>query len=124
MARRAIKIHGGDFTGECWFAPGEGLILHDREGKLQRLVSLERIAVADSATEETTIRTLGADDALVRVLKRVPAEEKIGPRYSFIAKFHDGRLLLASADLATYNEICGGRRLEIQPASAEKDESK
>jgi hypothetical protein len=96
-----LKIYGGNFAkGRAWFTPRAGFVLRDKDGK-QESISVEALAVAGRATEES-ILALGGDEALVDELERVPPSDKIGGQRVFIASFDDGRLLLASASLRSY----------------------
>ena len=100
----SITVLGGSFQkSPSWFYP-LGFVLRDLAGKPARIAA-ESIAVAEKATAES-ITALGGDEALVGELARVPVEDRAR---TFVAQFDDGRFLLASADLETYETICAGR---------------
>jgi hypothetical protein len=106
MAR--IDVHGGDFVkGVGAFHAGSGFVLCDHDGKSES-IPLSRLEVADHASE-VSLQIYGGGDAMRADLEHVTSEsETVGQRV-FIAIFADGRLLLASADQTSFEEICAPR---------------
>jgi hypothetical protein len=100
-----LKIHAGDFAkGRAWFHPGTGFVLQNKNGKRES-IPIEDLVVEDEATEGS-IRALGGDEAMIGELERVAPSDRTKGQRLFIASFDDGRLLLASARLRSYTEIC------------------
>jgi|SRR5712691_74020 len=107
MAR--IDVHGGDFTkGVGAFHTGGGFTLRDRDGKSET-IPLCRLRIADHASE-VSLQIFGAGDA-VRADFQCAAESEAAGRRAFIALFADGRLLLASTDQTSFEQICGAMRM-------------
>ena len=105
----SITVHGGDFqNAPSWFYAGGGFVLRGHDGRPARY-GLASVAVAEKATT-AALRALGGSEALVDVLSRVSVEERGG---TFVAQFDDGRILLASADLETYEAITVGRARKV-----------
>ena len=103
----SIDILGGDFAkGTGAFHTGAGFMLHDHDGKSET-IPLCRLEVADHASE-VSLQIFGAGDALRADFQCVAESEAAGRRV-FIAIFADGRLLLASTDQRSFEEICAPR---------------
>src|SRR5258708_297395 len=99
-----FNVIGGDFARRLgWFYP-EWFVLHDRDGRPQR-IPLASLAVAEPASPEA-IMALGADESLVAQLEDLRPDERAG---AFVALFSDGRILLGVADPHTREVICAGR---------------
>lgn len=102
-----IEVHGGDFAkGVGWFYRGSSFVLRDKNGRPES-TPLARLAVADHASE-ISLQIFGAGEALRMDFERATESVAAGHRL-FIAAFADGRLLLAAADQATFEEICTPR---------------
>ena len=107
MAR--IDVHGGDFTkGVGAFHTGGGFMLRDRDGKSET-IPLCRLQIVEHASE-VSLQIYGAGDA-VRADFQCAAESEAAGRRVFIALFADGRLLLASTDQTSFEQICGARTM-------------
>ena len=102
----AIDVLGGDFAkGIGAFHTGSGFVLHGRDGRAES-IPLCRLEWADHASE-VSLEVLGAFDLRAAL---AAAESEAGERRMFIAIFRDGRLLLATADQASFAEICSPER--------------
>jgi hypothetical protein len=107
MAR--IDVHGGDFAkGIGAFHARGGFVLRDSDGEVDT-IPLSRLEAADHASE-ISLQIFGAGEALRMDFERATKSVAAGHRL-FIAVFADGRLLLASADQAAFEQICGARRV-------------
>jgi hypothetical protein len=107
MAR--IDVHGGDFTkGVGAFHTGGGFILRDRDGKSET-IPLCRLRMVDHASE-ISLQIFGAGEAVRTDFEHAPESEGAGRRV-FIALLADGRLLLASTDQTSFEQICDARRM-------------
>jgi len=107
-----LKVHGGDFTkGDGWFYPG-GLVLRDRNGKPES-IPLPRVQAADHASE-ISLTMFGGGETLRADFERAMIEGDTAERRLFIAIFADGRLLLASTDQRSFEEICAPRQPETR----------
>jgi len=103
MTATTIHIHGGDFTkGIAWFYPG-GFVLRAKNGRPES-VPLSLVKIADIASE-ISLQVYGATEALRFDFEC--ASESVSPGHRlFIVAFADGRVLLASADQTTFEQIC------------------
>jgi hypothetical protein len=117
-----VKVHGADFTmGRAWFHPGTGIVLRNKSGKRES-IPIEDLVVEEEATAES-IRSLGGDEAMVDELERVAPSDRTSGQRLFIVSFDDGRLLLASARLRSYKEICIACRPARASQPSEPDEN-
>jgi hypothetical protein len=99
-----LAIHGGDFgKGDRWFYSSYGFVLRGKSGKPES-IPLNRLEFTDQASR-ATVMAYGGDAALVADLEHVPTDDRL----TFIARFVDGRLLLASTDPKSYGEILAAR---------------
>jgi len=102
-----IEVHGGDFAkGPGWFYPGGSFVMRAKNGRPES-IPLSRLEAADHASE-ISLQIFGAGEALRMDFERATGSEAAGRRL-FIAIFADGRLLLASTDQASFEEICTPR---------------
>jgi hypothetical protein len=104
-----IEVRGGDFTkGVGWFYRGVSFVLRAANGR-PASISFSQLEAVDQASE-ISLQIFGADETLRRDFEH--AVELIAPELVaaghclFIAKFTDGRLLLASTDQNSFEEIC------------------
>jgi hypothetical protein len=101
-----LTVHGGDFKkGEGWFYPGGRFVLDDEEGT-QHSIPLVEIEAAEHASE-ASLRAFGCDADFEHAKAECEAEAQM-----FIACFDDGRLLLASTDQQSFEEICAASKSE------------
>jgi hypothetical protein len=102
-----LTIHGGDFKkGDGWFYSGSRFVLHDVHGRPQS-IPLVQIEAAERASE-SSLRIFGCDESLLSNFEQAKAERKAGEQM-FIACFDDGRLLLASTDQQSVEEVCAAQ---------------
>jgi hypothetical protein len=95
-----LVIYGGDFSkGDGWFYSGRSFVLRNKSGKPET-IPLSSLEVTNQASR-ATVMAYGDDTALVADLQRVAT----GDPLTFIARFVDGRLLMASTDPKSYGEI-------------------
>jgi hypothetical protein len=103
-----LRIQGGDFTrGEGWFYPVGGFVLRGEHNRPQS-IPLSQLEAVDHASE-ISLTTFGADETLRTDYERARTEGAAGEQI-FIAIFNDGRLLLASTDQKSFEEICASNR--------------
>jgi hypothetical protein len=99
-----IEVHGGDFTkGVGWFYPGVSFVLRAENGRPVSIPFSQLEGVDDAS--ETSLQEFGADETL-RIDFEHATESVAAGHCLFIAKFADGRLLLASTDQNSFEEIC------------------
>ena len=109
----AIDVLGGDFAkGIAAFHRGSGFLLRDKDGKADT-IPLCRLQWADHASE-VSLEVFGAFELRADL---AAAESESQGRRVFIAIFVDGRLLLASTDETSFQEICKPRGCDGTPES-------
>jgi len=103
-----IEVHGGDFAkGVGWFYPGGSFVMRAKNGRPES-IPLSRLEAADHASQ-ISLRIFGAGEALRMDFEH--ATESVAAGHSlFIAIFADGRLLLASIEQTSFEQICGAGR--------------
>jgi hypothetical protein len=101
-----ITVHGGDFTKGVGGFHANGFTLLDQHG-IAVAMPLGQLTTAEPATV-LALSVFGAGLRLWRDFERARKSIAAG-HYLFIAKFADGRLLLASADQAAFEKICTPR---------------
>jgi hypothetical protein len=107
-----LTVHGGDFRrGDGWFYPGGTLVLRNSDGKPES-ISLAGVEIAGQASG-ASLRIYGGDEVLHADFEQAKSESETGKRI-FIACLADGRLLLASTDQESFEEICTPRQLEAR----------
>lgn len=100
MAR--LEVISGDFVkGVGVFHRGNGFMLWEAPGKVA-ILPLCRLELVDHASD-SSLQLLSATDEMRADFQG--AIEAEGQRI-FIAKFADGRILLAEADQKSFEEIC------------------
>jgi hypothetical protein len=111
MAR--IEVHGGDFRkGIGALHARDGFTLRGQKGEVQK-ISFCQLTMVDQAST-ISLSIFGASEPLQRDFERA-AESMSAGRRLFIARFADARLLLASADQTTFEQICTPRGVTIAP---------
>ena len=105
-----LVVHGGDFTkGDGWFYQGGGFVLHDKNKKPES-IPLARVEMADHASK-TSLRIFKNDESLRSDFESATVEAEWR---MFLACLDDGRLLLASTDQKSFEEICAPRQPEVR----------
>jgi hypothetical protein len=103
----AIEIRGGDFMkGNGAFHAGEGFTLRNEAGQVET-IPFRQLTMVDHASE-ISLSILGAAAPLQRDFAGAAESVALGHRL-FIARFTDARLLLASTDQTTFEQICAPR---------------
>jgi hypothetical protein len=113
-----LMVHGGDFAkGDGWFYPGGRFVLRDKNGWPESIL-LARVEAADHASE-VSLALFGGGESLRADFECAMSEGKTRERM-FIACFDDGRLLLASTDRTSFEEICASRFTRLTNAFSKK----
>ena len=98
-----FEVHGGDFAkGTGWFYPGRSFVLRDKHGRPEG-IPFSRLEAADQASE-ISLQIFGAGEALRMDFEHAIESVAAGHRL-FIAAFADGRLLLASTEQTSFEQI-------------------
>jgi hypothetical protein len=97
-----ITVHGGDFTKGVGGFHANGFTLLDQHG-IAVAMPLGQLTTAQPATA-IALSVFGAGARLWRDFERARKSIAAG-HYLFIAKFADRRLLLASTDQVTFEQI-------------------
>ena len=96
-----LTIHGEDFArGDGWYYSPGCFVLLDKNGRPESIPLAEVLAV-DHATE-SALWEFGASVPVVSEL--VPVLD-VSTEPTFVAIFRDGRLLVASTDVKSFEEI-------------------
>jgi hypothetical protein len=101
-----LTVHGGDFKkGDGWFYPSGSFLLNNKEDKPEP-IPLTNVEAAERASD-SALRFFTGGESLHADFERSKVH-----KWAFIACFDDGRLLFASTDQDSFEQICAACAME------------